>query len=1543
MKLSSLLKPLACGALATLTLHLPAATLWWDGSANVTLGQSDNVNTAAQNWLAGGLWDNGATSAQIAVGNWTAGDCAVFGGTAASQTITAGTLTIGDMTFGQGPQGAGTSGTAYTITNGAITLSVGSSITNNTSTTIATALSGAGASLTKWGAATLTLSGASTYTGNVTINQGSVVCAGTGQYGALATASPLGNPSTAGRTVSINNGATLLFGGDNQLGGPQTGKQPVLGLVINAGGSVLGFSGGNMNTLGPVTLNGGSLTTDNGFNALNQSFYLAGGSLTVGGSSPSLINGGGTSQNGIHLASTTTFSVPDVTLDANPDLTVSVALLDRPSNDTGAAASLVKTGTGTMVLSGASSFTGATTINNGVLSLSNVTTFASAVTVNSPGTLDFQMGGSGAWTFGKSANGNGTVSKSGSGTVTLTAAQTFSGNTTVNAGSLMLSSSSASQPVLPAVWLDASATATVHTNAGGEVYQWDNQGVFGGSFTMGTSASSTLHPTYVAGGGAFNNLPTVNFGGAFSQCLTNLNVPDTGTQLQVFMVLSRASFSANSGILSLKKSTDGADWNTTTSQVFQDAGSGSGVTVFRGNSARMTVSALANSTTYVVDYAFDGANCTGFLNGVQQGSAVGSSGNFGVNYAAIGCRLLSTGATPAAPYWSGQVAEMVIYTSVLTAAQRQGVETYLARKWSNPVYGMTSLNNASAVAVASSATFGGAGVAGAVTVNAGGTLAPGQSGAGTLTLSNLAFNGNSTLTVSPSGAYVPLNVTNALTVNGTVTINIANVPALSATHHLLRFAGTPGGSGSFVLPPSRNPYNLQTNAPYLDLVVGSTTSYPIWTGAQSTEWSTNAIGGLMNWNLNLGGATDFLPNDSVVFNDTTGNTTVDVSVADVTPFSTVFNHTNSSYTLQGSRGIASGTLAKSGPGTLTINNPNTYSGGTTLSEGTLKLGNSAALGSGALTITGGTLDSGVAGLVNANNNAQNWNGDFTFAGTQSLNLGSGTVTLGGNRQVTVSASTLAVGGALGGTFGLTKAGPGTLLLTGSGIAYSGSTTVSNGSLVLSNATGFKSSIALSGGNLEVAATGLWGVPAGGMNLTGTGTLLKSGAGTWLVGDTGGHVNFNLGAGSLIDLQGGTIKCAFQGTSFGGNQASINVASGATLDLFGESGQMDALTGAGTVINNFSIGGHNVTVGVANGSGTFSGAIANGVDTGTVVVSLTKVGAGTQILSGVNTYTGATAVNGGTLRVDGSLAGGSAVTVGANATLGGNGIVNGTVTVQAGGTLSAGASIGTLTLSSNVTLAATATNRIELDKSAGQTSDRIVGMNTFTCSGVLQIVNNGPALAAGDAFAVFGATTFAGAFASISPAQPDGNPALAWDTAALSIGTLGVHRPPVASSFDLNVAVGGSNTVVVIGKFSPALDADGDSVALSGVTQGANGTVTFTATGVTYTSTNAAASDSFTYTVSDGRGGTATAVVSVTTYSPAGFNLMAGPIDNHDGTLTINYLGIPSQNYALETTPSLTPPMMWTPVVTKAAAANGALSFTIPTGGNQGFFRTRQVP
>jgi autotransporter-associated beta strand protein len=153
--------------------------------------------------------------------------------------------------------------------------------------------------------------------------------------------------------------------------------------------------------------------------------------------------------------------------------------------------------------------------------------------------------------------------------------------------------------------------------------------------------------------------------------------------------------------------------------------------------------------------------------------------------------------------------------------------------------------------------------------------------------------------------------------------------------------------------------------------------------------------------------------------------------------------------------------------TLTANN--SYAAGTTLNAGQLNLNNPGALGTGAFTIAGGAIDntSGSPLRLSANN-AQNWNGDFTFVGSSSLNLGTGAVTLNTNRGVTVNANTLTVGGAVSGAgFGLTKAGNGTLALSGPN-TYSGATAVNAGELVVST-------VSLTQGNYSVASGATLGV------------------------------------------------------------------------------------------------------------------------------------------------------------------------------------------------------------------------------------------------------------------------------------------------------------------------------------------------------------------------------------------------------------------------------------------------------------------------------------
>jgi autotransporter-associated beta strand protein len=179
---------------------------------------------------------------------------------------------------------------------------------------------------------------------------------------------------------------------------------------------------------------------------------------------------------------------------------------------------------------------------------------------------------------------------------------------------------------------------------------------------------------------------------------------------------------------------------------------------------------------------------------------------------------------------------------------------------------------------------------------------------------------------------------------------------------------------------------------------------------------------------------------------------------------------NGSITISGVVGTTAGSLAKDGAGMLTLNGNNTYSGGTTLSVGTLNINNASAIGTGTLTISGGALDNtSGASITLTTNNAQSWNGDFTFIGTNNLNLGTGAVTMNDSLIVTVNGGNLTIGGAIAGSgFGLTENGTGNLILSGNN-TYTGTTTVSAGTLSLgaSNILSDSSNLTVNGGTFNI--------------------------------------------------------------------------------------------------------------------------------------------------------------------------------------------------------------------------------------------------------------------------------------------------------------------------------------------------------------------------------------------------------------------------------------------------------------------------------------------
>jgi fibronectin-binding autotransporter adhesin len=328
-------------------------------------------------------------------------------------------------------------------------------------------------------------------------------------------------------------------------------------------------------------------------------------------------------------------------------------------------------------------------------------------------------------------------------------------------------------------------------------------------------------------------------------------------------------------------------------------------------------------------------------------------------------------------------------------------------------------------------------------------------------------------------------------------------------------------------------------------------------------------------------------------------------------------------------------ITKTGGGTATLSGANTYSGGTTLNAGTLQLGSSSTgsvtngpVGTGTLTLNGGTLSSDVGDFVTVRSiaNAITFGGDVTFGtntnfGALSLS-GAGTLTAP-HLTLTFIADVTYSGniGESGGSFGITKAGSGTLKLSGIN-NYSGGTTLSAGLLQLNSSSALGSTsgtLTVNGGILD-----LNGQNTSVGNFTGAGgTIWNNGpnAGSSTVTLTVGTGNNGGGtyAGVIQDNNGAAplAKVALTKTGTGTITLSgANTYTGVTTVNAGKlfiNGDQTAATGTTTVNNSGSVlGGTGIIGGAVTLAST--GTILE-AGTGSTGQTLTIKGALTQSTTG----------------------------------------------------------------------------------------------------------------------------------------------------------------------------------------------------------------------------------------------------------------------------------------------------------------------------------------
>ena len=748
-------------------------------------------------------------------------------------------------------------------------------------------------------------------------------------------------------------------------------------------------------------------------------------------------------------------------------------------------------------------------------------------------------------------------------------------------------------------------------------------------------------------------------------------------------------------------------------------------------------------------------------------------------------------------------------------------------------------SNLSLAYVAAGATLSGkSSLGGYITVLDAGTIQPGDvAGSGTLT-----FGAGSTLNLGSTSTDNTTNAFNvnagakiaaaSLVVNGTNVVTVVGVPPSVGTYTLITYTSASTNGYGFIasLPAGVAGYIQDSGTNSIQLVITSSSIDPlVWRGDVLAEWGS---GTNKDW-ISTNGVTHlpYSPGAPVTFDNTASAFNVNIAVPVISGTMGISNTT--AYNFTGAGGISSLSFTKNGNGSVTLGNSAAISSGPlTLNAGTLNVNNAAANTFGAMTLNGGSL--------NVNNAAAN-----TYS-TISLNA----ATLAFNQPVNATIAT-----ALSGTGGsLVQQGTNSLTLSADNSGYSGSVLVTSGTLRNGNynALGAGSLTVTNGGTLDLAGlrSSIPTVIASGAGVSSNGAIINAVssdltspaaiADLTLAGDLtinnlsgrfdlatihgnghqlvklGGFFCYIRGAGDTdlgdIDIRGSRL--GFEaGSGFGRPANTMTIRSNAILAFYNNGlaagDKHVVMEDTAMVLYNQSqstFGGTMVLNGTndfrcinsfASASQSALSYLGNISGPGALRFSFQTSGPGLVILSGTNSYSGPTILNpnGALLQVDGVISN-SAVTVGSGSWLGGSGALFGPVTLQSGGTLSAGAlpagyTLGLLTISNSLNLQAGSTNQMKVDLSSG-TNDVIAGMSSVNYGGTLSVseIYSLP-FSLGQSFKLFSAASYSGAFAGIIPAVP--GTGLAWDTSRLTVdGTLKVGLPVDTNPTNISFSVTGTN-------------------------------------------------------------------------------------------------------------------------------------------------------
>jgi fibronectin-binding autotransporter adhesin len=1108
-------------------------------------------------------------------------------------------------------------------------------------------------------------------TGSISVGSGSQVTVGNGiTSGVLVVGYQSGGVGTvtlsAGSTLTVGNGtnSALLIVGDAP---GSTGTVTLNGgtLVITPG-SFIDLTGAS-GAVGSINLNAGTLEIGGGFAIESfggtSNFTLGGGTLQAIGSLMTI----GADTNPFLATGTTS------TIDTN-NIGVSLAGVISGSG------SLIKTGLGTLTLSGVNTYTGATTVNLGTLLLnlasdtSGIINSTNNVTLGD-GVLNVQGNSSGlsSQTLGNltlSANaGSGIVVNSNGGTgstLTLGNAWTRNPGSTLNVNTSSANSNVTSSPTLTggilgyATVTNATTTGFLTVSGGNLVPYTSATALAVNSNSAGTNFitsgnlimnagnwsvnSLTLNATLGVGslslGGASSTLALASEGvlmtGASGYTISNGELGASGSEVIIHQtgtgtLTVSAIISGGAGILTKDGSgnLDLTASNTYTGGTSIDGGAITLDTASAAGTGSVTVNngflALgANST-----YGFGGLT---FSNGtLQYGTNVTTDISSGRTVTlGVGGATVDTGAnnvtfaSSIGNNGAGGLTKMGSGTLTLDAA-----ETYT---------GVTTVNFGTLLLNLGGATSGVINSASALTLGDGVLDVLGNSSGlssqilGSLTLS---ANAGSTIVVNSNGGTgTTLTLGNIWSRNAGSTLNInattANANLISSpalTNSILGYATVANSTTTGFLAVSGGNLVPYTGASTLLTNSGRSTTNFVTAGSLTMNAASrsvnslelNATGGVGSLNLDGSTRTLTITTGGLLMIGSNGFTLSNGTVGASGSELIVHQMGTGTLTISANVSGGAGKLTKDGSGNLDLTATNAYSGGTVINAGTITLGAANAAGTGVVQVNNSVLSLAVSGTYGFGALMLN-NGTLQFGSGVTTDISTHAMTFSiGGATIDTGANNVSFANAIGnnGTGGLTKIGAGNLTLSGAD-TYAGTTVLDNGFLILGNTAALQDST---------------------LNYNGQGGTLSFGTlGSATFGGLQGAQNLALtnNASAAVAL---TVGSDNSSTTFSGNLSglgSLTVNGGGTLTLSGNESYAGATTlAAGTLIftgNTANLGG-----GIVDNTALFfdqasSSSFGQGISgTG----ALTQIGAATLTLAGASTYAGNTTIDAGTLTFSGA--------------------------------------------------------------------------------------------------------------------------------------------------------------------------------------------------------------------------------------------------------------------------------------------------------------------